>query len=174
MAVSQNRFRSAEAGTPMSEVSRNMSNLAADAFELSELQIKLLRNDLNRFRGVIWLAVWMVPMALGLAIAGLPVVAFALAGTLAKLLDWDLYICQWIIGALFFVLAAVLGYVAARAVARSLKSFAPSQRELVRNMQWLRQMISSQPTDPNTVDYTQMDYETRRASSQQPYEPTRR
>ena len=150
--MTTNRFRTAHSATPLQEVSRNASNLAGDAFELTELQFKMLQNDFNSFRRRIWVAVWLLPIGLALAIAGFPVLALAIAGTLADLVDWPEYVGQWIVGVSFFLLAAVLGWIAARAVRGSLKAFNPSQRELQLNVRWLRQMLTGSEIANQTRD----------------------
>lgn len=135
--------------TPWQEVSRNASNLCDDAFELSELQLKMLRTDFAIFRRRIWTALVLVPISIGILLAGLPVLALALAGTVGELFGLSETMGQWIVGGSFFLVAIVLAALASRTTIRSLKAFGNSQRELEANIRWLRKMVSGQRNSNN-------------------------
>ena len=130
-------------GTPWQEVSRNASALCSDAFELAELQAKLVRTDFSAFRKQLFYPLWMIPLAIGLFLAGLPTLAFALAGTLSALFNLSETLGQWIVGGSFFVIAGALVLIAAKIIVRSFRTFSTSQKEFDANLKWLRQSLAS-------------------------------
>ncbi len=135
--------------TPMQAVSSSAALLFDNAFELAELQLKMARCDLRVFGRQAMHVVWIIPTALGLLLAGLPVLGFAIAGTIVATTDLSMTTAQWIVGAVFVVIALALALLGAFISIRAVKSFRRSQRELEKNVRWLRQMV----VGPNPQDY---------------------
>lgn len=81
------RFEFPQHSSPMKDVSTSASMLFDNAFELAELQLKLARLDVNIFTRRALHVAWMLPIAIGFMLAGLPILGFALAGTLVATLD---------------------------------------------------------------------------------------
>jgi hypothetical protein len=127
--------------SPIREVSHSVSMLFDNTFELAELQLKLARVDLSIFMRRAMHLAWMLPIAIGLLLAGLPVLGFALAGTLVAAAGITVTSAQWIVGGIFVVLALLLAAVGAIIAMRAGSAFRRSQRELEKNVKWLRQMV---------------------------------
>ncbi len=141
--------------TPIQAVSSSVSMLFDNAFELAELQLEMARCDLRSFSRKAMHVAWLLPVALGLLLAGLPVLGFAIAGTLVATTSLSMTSAQWIVGAGFIVLALILAGLGAWIGLRASRSFRRSQRELERNIRWLRQMV----VGPAPIDYRQQSEE---------------
>ena len=146
--MSKSRLASYEHASPMSEVSSSASQLFDNAFELAELQLRMARYDGSTFIRRALHVAWMLPVAIGLLLAGLPVLGFAMAGTLAAATDLSLVASQWIVGGVFVAVALILAALGAYIAKRASRAFRRSQLELEKNVKWLRQMVAGpEPSD---------------------------
>ena len=127
---------------PIQGVTEGASSVLGDAFDLAELQAKLLRADAKSCGERAKLALLGLVVTLALLIAALPVIASGLAQWMAWGLDWPLWICQLSVGFVFTALGLVGGYLCLRRLKSSLQSFESSQREAADNIRWLRQALS--------------------------------
>lgn len=150
----KNRINFSDENTsPIREVSHSVSMLLDNTFELAELQLKMARLDLNIFMRRATHLAWMLPVALGLLLAGLPVLGFAIAGTLVAAADISMTAAQWIVGGVFIGLSLLLAAIGAIIAMRAGGAFRRSQKELEKNVRWLRQMIvGSEPGDYQSPD----------------------
>lgn len=139
--------------SPIREVSHSVSMLLDNTFELAELQLRMARLDLSIFMRRATHLAWMLPIAIGLLLAGLPVLGFALAGTLVAAAGVSMTTAQWIVGGAFVGLSLLLAALGAIIAMRAGSAFRRSQRELEKNVRWLRQMIvGSEPADYQSPD----------------------
>lgn len=132
-----------ESKNPIGEFSKTASRFANDLVELSELQVKLAKSDLeevlHRSIGSLVVAV----IGTTLLLASLPVLLFGLASSLAWYCEIDPWITQVAIGGGVATLSLVTVILASRRLLRQQKTFQRSGSELKKNMEWVKSIIRS-------------------------------
>jgi len=120
----------------------NLTGLTGDIASLAELQAELVAVDLKDTVGrATWPGVVLVVSAV-LLVATLPVLLIGLAFALASALAISQAAALLLTGGIFALVAAVVGTVAALRFLRSFESFRRSREELVRNVSWIRTVIT--------------------------------
>jgi hypothetical protein len=127
---------------PVRGFTRGVSSVMADALDLGELQMRLVKADAKAAVGKVKGAVIGVVVAVGLLLAALPVLGLGLASFLAWALEWPLWTTELLVGLLFVVIAGIVAWQCMKAMRNSLNTFSNSQREAAANLQWLRQALS--------------------------------
>lgn len=127
---------------PIQGVTEGASSVLNDAFDLAELQGKLLLADSKECLSVAKAAVMGLVVSLALLIAALPVVASGLAQGLSSGLEWPLWICQLAVGFIFTISGIVIGYMCVKRLRSSFIAFEASRIEISENLSWFRKALS--------------------------------
>lgn len=127
---------------PIQGVTEGASSVLGDAFDLAELQTRLLVQDSKEFVTTAKLAVLGIVIAIGLLIASLPVVALGFAQLLAWAFDWPLWIGQLGVGFVFVAIGVATAIWCLRRLRSAFLAFDSTQREAAANVRWLRQAFS--------------------------------
>jgi len=128
---------------PMGQLSKTASRFANDLLELSELQARLAKADveeiLNRSIGSI------VGIAVGtsLLLASLPVMLFGLASAIAWYYEIEPWAAQIILGAVLAMISILTITIWTRRLLRLKTAFQRSGSELKKNMEWVKSIIRS-------------------------------
>lgn len=147
--VSDSHSRTTGAGSSMSgtsgpiqSVTEGASNVLGDAFDLAELQGRLLVADTQSFMQTAKIAILGLVVTLALLIAALPVVAIGMAQWLAWGLDWPLWTCQLAVGLALVTMGLSAGLWCVRRLRTSFRAFETSKQEAAENLRWFKQALS--------------------------------
>lgn len=127
---------------PIQGVTEGASSVLNDAFDLAELQARLVVADSKDFMQTSRLAVLGLVITFALLIASLPVVANGLAQWLAWGLDWPVWVGQLCVGMVLVTGGLLMGLWCVKRLKLSVRAFAASQQEAGENIRWLRQALS--------------------------------
>lgn len=130
------------ARSPSQAVRHGLSDLAHDVMTLAELQIRLMKVDLNE--GVSRLV---APLIMGIAgiaalLASLPVLLLALSAVLQEFAGISASLSLLLASGIGFALAALLVGMSIAAFRRSFPMLERSRTELNYNLEWMKHMLS--------------------------------
>lgn len=134
--------RLADSVGPIQGVTEGASSILNDAFDLAELQSRLLLADTKECLLKAKLAALGLVVTLGILIAALPVVANGLAQLLAWVADWPLWACQLGVGVAFTAIGLGIGFWCIKRLRTSITAFESTRLEAAENIRWLRSALS--------------------------------
>lgn len=138
-----------ELKTARRSMTRNLGHVAHDLMTLGELQLELLKSDVREsMHRIVPASVMMIAGAV-LAVGTVPVILISLGHAIALWSGLTLAASFAISAVLGLIVAAVVAYAGYRSISRALTTFERSKRELIRNVQWLKETLKRQPDQPN-------------------------
>lgn len=126
-------------------LAHNMGELGSDFLTLLELQARLGWEDLKTASRQATLGFAWTIVALGCAIGGLPVLLVGVAEFLVEVLGWTRWLAYLSFGTIAVLTSAFLAYLGARRIFANAAVFRRSRDELLKNLEWLKQ-VSRQTT----------------------------
>lgn len=127
---------------PIRGVTDGASSILSDAFDLLELQTRLLLVDSQEcLRKAKYAALGLI-ITLAVLIASLPVVALGLAHLLAWATAWPLWVNLLMVGVLFSASGVALGFWCTKRLLGSLSAFRSTMDEAEENLRWLRNALT--------------------------------
>jgi len=129
---------------PIGQFSKTASRFANDLLELSELQAKLAKSDLEEVLRKSTSSILVAIIGTSLSLASLPVMLFGLASALAWYLEIETWVTQMVIGGGVALLSIVMVALATRGLLRLKNAFQRSAGELKKNMDWVKTVIRNQ------------------------------
>ncbi len=133
------RFRTPEG------VIGSLGEFTGDVMNLAELQAKLAAVDTKEAVDHATIPIVVLVASASVLLATLPVLFIGLAFVLATALSLNQGVSLLIVGAVFAAIAGVVALIAVRRFVTSFESFRRSREELVRNLSWIRTVISQSP-----------------------------
>ena len=130
------------ARSPSQAVRHGISDLAHDVMTMAELQVKLIRVDLNE--GVSRLVAPFVMGIVGIAalLASLPVLLLAMSALLQEFAGMSPSLSLLLASGIGLAVAALLMGIAVAAFRRSFPMLERSRTELTYNLEWMKHMLS--------------------------------
>jgi hypothetical protein len=124
--------------TTMPDVAGSVSGLAHDVIELSELQLRLLRLDVQKSTQKLRICLILAIVGICLLIASIPVALFALAEVFAEQLEWSRSAAFGASALIGVILSAIFAGSAYGVVRSGLFSLERSREELNNNVAWVK------------------------------------
>lgn len=109
-----------------------------DVFELVELHVRLFRSDLRQLKSAAGGTLVLMIGAAAIGVCSLAVLLLGLAFYLAQVTPLDQASAMLLCGGGMTILALLIAWWSARAIARSLATFDASLQELGRTIRWLQ------------------------------------
>jgi hypothetical protein len=129
--------------SPSGVMRRRLSHLAKDVATLAELQGELLKVELRDWvRGCVVPVVVLAVVAATISLASLPVLLMSLAWCLHEFAGLSLALSALLAAAVGLVAAGVCLFAAWRVFKRQRGAFTRFKVELIRNTQWLKQVLT--------------------------------
>jgi MFS family permease len=117
-----------------------MGELGANVLSLAELQAKLGWEDLKTASRQAARGLALAVVAGGCALGGIPVVLLGLAELLAETFGWRHSVALFTFGVLTLIVSIIVAVVGARMIFRNFAVFRRSRDELIKNLEWLKQV----------------------------------
>ncbi|WP_442506061.1 phage holin family protein [Novipirellula sp. SH528] len=136
----------------MNESSRDhqssFQRVTEDILDLFELQMELLSVDSQAAKRKLAQAVACGAIAVALAGSALTVLMIGSGFLLSELTELTAGTSLLIVGAVFFAIVAVLGWIALKAVNAAAAAMSESKSEFAENLRWLKATLVSPKTSP--------------------------
>ncbi|WP_372725067.1 phage holin family protein [Novipirellula sp.] len=157
----------------MTEQSRDQQSsfqrVTEDVLDLFELQMQLLSVDSQAAKRKLSKAVACGGIAIALAGSALTVLMIGSGFLLSELTELTAGASLLIVGAVFFAIVALLGWIALKAVSGAAAAMSESKSEFAENLRWLKATLVSPKTSPRNQirrdSFSDDDPELRRQSA---------
>lgn len=137
---SQATINGKPAEAPPKALARSVGQFGSDAMTLVELQLQLVWEDLRDFSRQAGLGLAAMVFGAACALGGLPVVVFGIGEMLIYFFGWERWATLLALGCTSLFVSAGLIYFGVKKIFLNLATFERSKSELVRNLEWLRNL----------------------------------
>jgi len=128
---------------PISEMGSSIASFSGDVVSLIELQLSLLSADFRDFLSGSIIPLVMIVFGSVLALGAFPVALYALGDWMHNEFSWSLAAGLAAAAGIGVVVALLLSGLAGFLIVKNLKYLKRSRYELKRNMNWIKQVVSS-------------------------------
>lgn len=139
--ASVNRAASLANGAAPEGVVESIAEFVNDVTTLADLQTQLAIYDTKEVLGRATWPLVFIAASVAVALAGLFVTLFGLAGFIASLVTLNPGLVYLIVGLAALAIAGIVGWVSYKRSLQSLSSYQRSREELSRNIAWLKTVI---------------------------------
>ncbi|MCE9548552.1 MAG: phage holin family protein [Planctomycetia bacterium] len=139
----------AKSGFPPAAVARNFKELQHDVLVLLRLQVDLVRMDIEQWRRRLSVPLFLLVLAVALALGSVPVLLYGVAQALTSLSGMPLALSLEIVAVVSLGIAAIAAYYGWQRLQAANVVFQRSEEELKRNIEWLKELLSDK--EPTTT-----------------------